>query len=34
MARRADADRIAQRARASGHGQIAQVGGDLYITAV
>ena len=31
MARHADGDRLAQRARASGHGQITQVGGDLYI---
>ncbi len=31
MARRADGDRRAQRARASGHGRITQVGGDLHI---
>ena len=31
MARRADGDRLAQQARASGHGQITQVGGDLHI---
>jgi tetratricopeptide (TPR) repeat protein len=31
MARRADGDRLAQQARASGHGQVIQVGGDFYI---
>ena len=31
MARRAAGDRLAQQARASGHGQITQVGGDLHI---